>query len=191
MNFTSTHDISRAINIFGSNEFQEYSEWAWNTHTEDRNYQKNYQLSQEQYNYGKQVYKAYIFLLTFFPGILSIFYGDEVGLQGLGNLSNRKTFPWNNIDHDLLHFFQKMGTIRREEPFLEEADLNIYDINNNYIMFERKQEEESALITVNRTNNELEIPIPEIYMNPDKIYSIHSDKILTPYGGIALKKTKK
>ena len=35
------------------------------------------------------------------PGNLSIFYGDEVGIQGMGNLSNRKPFSWNNIDNEL------------------------------------------------------------------------------------------
>ena len=29
MNFTSTHDISRAINIFGSYDFDGYRKWAW------------------------------------------------------------------------------------------------------------------------------------------------------------------
>ena len=36
------------------------------------------------------------------PGIFSIFYGDEVGVQGLGNLFNRQPFPWGREDQDLL-----------------------------------------------------------------------------------------
>ena len=38
------------------------------------------------------------------PGILSIFYGDEVGVEGLGNLANRKTYPWGKEDKSLLEF---------------------------------------------------------------------------------------
>ena len=89
MNFTSTHDISRPINIFGSKEFSEYSEWAWNVIHEDYNYLNNYQMSQEEYDKGKEIFMTYLFCLNFMPGILSIFYGDEAGVMGLGNLLNR------------------------------------------------------------------------------------------------------
>ena len=42
MNFTSTHDISRIINILGSYDFNEYSEWSWNLRSDDRYWQNNY-----------------------------------------------------------------------------------------------------------------------------------------------------
>ena len=54
---------------------------------------------------------------------LSIFYGDEIGMEGIGNLANRKPFTWNHMDKKLLYFFRKMGLIRQKEQFLTEADL--------------------------------------------------------------------
>ena len=144
MNFTSTHDITRAINLFGCDEFRRFNSWAWDLYNENRDYQRNYRLSKEQYEYGKQLYKSYIYFLTFFPGILSIFYGDEVGLQGLGNLANRRPFPWGKEDKDLLAFFRYMGSIRQKEQFLRTADIDVYDINDRYILFERKAKELDA-----------------------------------------------
>ena len=190
MNFTSTHDISRAINIFSTNDFQEYGEWAWNPIKNDLNWCKNYNLTEEQYNNGKEIYKAYIFALTFLPGILSIFYGDEVGLQGIGNLANRKPFPWNNIDLDLLNYFKYIGSIRKQEKFLEQADLNIIDINKDYFMFERINQDEKALIAINRTNQEKDFQVPTSYQDTKKVYTLKKSKKgnLTPYGAIALKK---
>ena len=102
MNFTSTHDITRAINIFGTDEFQKEKEWAWDLKNENRDYQKNYKMTEEQYSLGKKIYLSYIYALAFLPGNLSIFYGDEIGMQGLGNLANRRPFTWNNIDNELL-----------------------------------------------------------------------------------------
>jgi glycosidase len=135
MNFTSTHDISRAINIFATNDFNGYSEWAWNLNNNNLEWCKNFKLTLQQYKNGKDILRAYTFALTFLPGILSIFYGDEVGLQGIGNLANRKPFPWDKEDNDLLEHFKYLGDIRNEEKFLEEADLNIVDINSNYLSF--------------------------------------------------------
>jgi len=190
MNFTSTHDISRAINIFSTYDFQEYGEWAWDVINNDLNRFKNFTLTQEQYEQGKQIYKAYIFTLTFIPGILSIFYGDEIGIQGLGNLANRKPFPWGYEDIDLLNFFKYIGNIRKLEPFLSEAGLNILDITKDYFMFERYTKQDRALITVNGTNEDKEIYIPKEYQHKKKVYTLNNshEHHLTPYGGVVIKK---
>ena len=190
MNFTSTHDISRAINIFSTNDFNQYGEWAWNLLKDDLNWCKNFNLTNLRYQQGKELYKAYIYTLTFMPGILSIFYGDEIGIQGIGNLANRKPYPWNKQDIDLLNYFKYIGHIRKEEDFLQEAELHILDINKDYLMFERYTKDDSALITVNRTNEEKEFHIPREYQNKRKVYSLNKSKegYLSPYGGITIKK---
>ena len=193
MNFTSTHDITRAINIFASNKFDEYAEWAWNLKNNNLDWCKNFKLGEEEYKRGSEIYKAYVFTLTFMPGILSIFYGDEVGLQGMGNLLNRKTFPWTKEDLKLLEYFRYIGKIRNKETFLEQADLNILDINKQYMMFERLNELDKALIVVNRTNNEVNLNIPCFYEKEEPTYSLNKSKtkILTPYGGVMIKKNIK
>ena len=189
MNFTSTHDISRAINIFSTYDFQEYGEWAWNPNRSDLDWCKQFRLTKEQYEYGKEVYKAYIFALTFMPGILSIFYGDEVGVQGLGNLANRKPFPWGKEDLELLNFFRYIGMIRKEEPFLQQANLEILDINKDYFMFERHNQQERALITISRSNQETDFIIPKEYQYKQKLYTLKKSRegYLAPHGGIVIK----
>ncbi|MDE5888840.1 MAG: hypothetical protein K2H20_02345, partial [Bacilli bacterium] len=190
MNFTSTHDISRAINIFSTYDFQEYGEWAWNLINSDLDWCRNFKLSPEQYKYGRDVYEAYVFALAFMPGILSIFYGDEVGLQGMGNLANRKPYSWGHRDKKLLEFFRYIGKIRNGESFLKEADLNILDINKDYFMFERLGEEEQVLVTVNRTGDEKRFAIPSEYEKTDSgIYTLKKSLpgSLSPYGAAAVK----
>ena len=190
MNFTSTHDLSRAINLFAVNEFKRYDGWAWDLYGDDRLYQKNFKLTKEQYEYGKKVYMSYIYMLTFYPGILSIFYGDEVGLEGLGNLANRRTYPWGREDKELLEFFRKIGQIRNTESFLETADLNIYDINNDYLLFERSNTDDEALIVVNRSDNMINTPIPEKYRNGIELYPLgnSNNRNIDSHGGLVLKK---
>ncbi len=190
MNFTSTHDISRAINIFATDEFNPSSEWVWDPKNTDRSYQEKYHISKEDYERGKDLYKAYLFSLAFLPGNLSIFYGDEVGLEGLGNLENRRTFPWDDMDVELLVFFRKIGEIRRREKFLEKAELKVRNIQPNHFMFERILDDEKMLITVNRTDKKGFLLVPPEYEYPDYAYTLNESKIdyLNPYGGIAIKK---
>lgn len=191
MNFTSTHDISRAINIFATDDFLKYSEWAWNTIRSDLDWYRNYRLTPEQYKRGRDIFQAYIFILTFMPGILSIFYGDEVGAQGIGNLANRCPYPWESRDKKLLEYFRYIGRIRTDEEFLRNANLNVYDINKNYYMFERVNNDEKVLVTVNRTDQELDYPVPGEYeLGTNGIYTLKKSipGHLNPYGGVAIKK---
>lgn len=193
MNFTSTHDISRAINIFATYDFQEYGEWAWNPNCNDLEWCRNFKLTPEQYKYGRAVYEAYVFALAFMPGILSIFYGDEVGLQGIGNLANRKTYPWGYRDKKLLEFFRYIGKMRSNEGFLKEAELNIFDITRDYLMFERESEEEKVLVTVNRTGEDKRFAMPGEYEKTDSgIYVLKKSMPghLSPYGAVAVKSKK-
>ena len=189
MNFTSTHDISRPLDIFGLDNFSPYSEWAWNPNRNDIEFLKKVKLNSEEYEHGKEIYKAFVFILNFMPGILSIFYGDEAGIEGLGNLANRKTYPWGKEDKDLVEYFRELGRIRNEELFLEDAKLNIIDINYEYIMFERIKNNEKMLIIVNRTGDVKTFNIPKEYENSAKVYTLNksSKGILNPYGAISIK----
>ena len=190
MNFTSTHDISRPIDVFGSNEFTPFSEWAWNPKCSDVEFCKNFKLSLSEYENGKDMYKAFVFALCFMPGIFSIFYGDEVGVGGLGNLANRKPFPWENKDRDLLSFFRNITNFRVNEKFLELANLNVLDINNNYFMYERILNDEKDLFVVNRTYSYQGFSLPKEYEDGEVVFSLKNSKrkSLAPYGGIILRK---
>ena len=190
MNFTSTHDITRAINIFGTKEFQYSGEWAWDLNNQDLNWQKNYKMSPEEVKKGKEVLKTYLYTLTFMPGILSIFYGDEAGLEGMGNLANRKPYPWNHQDQELISFYQQLGAIRKKEKFLETANFDIVDLNENYLMFKRKKGREEALITINRTNNKISYNPPKSFQSPDTTYRLKdsNEHELDSHGAFVLKK---
>ena len=192
MNFTSTHDISRLITFFGSKkEFAPHTEWCWDAlKKDDRAYCDRFKLTKEEYERGKEILKSHITTLAFMPGILSIFYGDEAGVDGLGNLSNRKTFPWGNEDQDLVEFFTSIGKVRLNNKFLEQAELNMLKVNRDYLMFERTTNNESAIIAVNRTDQNQPIELPEEYQDKEIIYTLKkSTKTrLSPYGAIAIKK---
>ena len=57
-------------------------------------------------------------------------------------------------------------------------------------MFERYTNQDRALITINRTNEEKDFYIPKEYRNKRKVYTLNKSKegYLSPYGGITIKK---
>ena len=190
MNFTSTHDISRAIEIFGCNVFQQYGEWAWNLQNDSLEWIRTHKMSREEYKYGKMVYKSYVVSLAFLPGIFSIFYGDEVGLQGIGNLANRAPYPWNHKDKDLLSFFEKIGKVRKQELFLRKAEIKIVKIDDEQFIYERYDKKHKILVAASRTHRKSNLNLPDEYKNAEIIFKIKESnkQQLSPFGAIAIKK---
>lgn len=192
MNFTSTHDISRILNILGEDNFKADGEWIWDLKEHcDLIWQKNAkQLGGANYRRAKKLLKVYLIILAFIPGILTIFYGDEAGTQGIGNLLNRKTYPWKKRDKDLVNFVRKLLKLRNKLEFLREANLTNYIVTTNLIYLERKCNNEVILVVVNRSNNTEKPDIPKEYEMAETIYTTHNstkDKI-TPFGAVVLKK---
>ena len=190
MNFTSTHDISRIIEIFGCNAFQQYGEWAWNLQDDNLEWIRSHKMSREEYKYGKMVYKSYAISLAFLPGIFSIFYGDEIGVQGIGNLANRASYPWNHRDKDLLKFFRALGKIRKQEKFLKDAETKILKINNEQFIFERYDKNSKMLIIASRTHLTSRVNLPEEYKNSKILFKVKgcNEMLLSPFGAIVVKK---
>ena len=192
MNFTSTHDISRGINLFTDKDvFKKDGEWVWNLKNEGLEYLNSLNLTKEEYEKAKKIYMTYIFTLCFLPGNLSIFYGDEAGITGYGNLLNRKSYPWDMEDKDLVNYFKYIGNIRNNEKELETAKIKIRDINYDYFSFERENCNNSYIIVVNRTDKDKYFLVPPEYNNSKcKIYTLNNSRpgYLTPNGGVAIKK---
>lgn len=192
MNFTSTHDISRAIEIFGCNIFNQYAQWGWNLVKEKDNIDwiKQHKMTRDEYKYGKMTYKSYCVALAFLPGIFSIFYGDEVGIKGVGNLANRAPYPWKYRDKDLMKYFRKLGKIRKQEQFLRTAEFRKIKIDHDQFVFERYNENESILVFVSRTHLSTKVDLPQEYKNAKIVFALKgcTKEQLQPYGAIAVKK---
>ena len=187
MNFTSTHDISRAIEIFGTNLFQQNGEWAWNLLDDSLGAVRAHQMSEKEYYYGKMILMSYITVLAFLPGIFSIFYGDEVGIQGIGNLANRAPFPWGKEDQDLLDFFKKILQIRHNETFLKTANFEVIEITPEYFCFERYDENNKIIVIASRSHHVVDLD--KKYRDYELIYSLNccSKNILSPYGALVFR----
>ncbi len=86
------------------------------------------------------------------PGVPLICYGDEAELKGGKEPDNRKSYPWEEENKELIKFYQKLTSIRNNENGLKKGDLNILDTENDVLAFERNYENEKIIILVNISN---------------------------------------
>ncbi len=103
MTLLGSHDTVRAINVL-SGAIQPGSK-------EER---KKYRLTKDEYNLGKKRLLAAASLQFFLPGVPSVYYGDEVGMQGFEDPFNRRTFPWDNMDTEILAHYRRLGALRNK-----------------------------------------------------------------------------
>jgi len=88
-----------------------------------------------------------------YPGVPSIFAGDELGLEGSWGEDSRRTIDWENTaswDHTLLEEVKKLIAIRRERDALINGGLRWIHVDEDSFAFFRESKRETLLIFISR-----------------------------------------
>ncbi len=127
MNLLSTHDTERIISLLGAGK----KDGAPNS------YLATFKMDADEYSHGKaKLLLAYTALATL-PGIPSVFYGDEVGLEGYKDPFNRRPFPWGREDKDILAHYRTIGQIRRKNSVYKDGDFRLLRLDSDNLIFAR------------------------------------------------------
>lgn len=188
MNSLSTHDITRAITTLCADGIQNNKyNWVWDV-PYSRNWQYEHdEIDDNKYKKAKKMLEVAATIQYFLPGNPCIYYGDEIGMYGYKDPFNRKCFTWDKIDKDLYKFFVRLGNIRKENSFLSESEINIIQADENLFVFERYNKNNSMLIVVNRTENDIKINIPQKYNYGKYIYgNEYDDSIISGFGKLII-----
>ena len=152
LNFLGTHDTERiltALSGFGGEGLS----------TEEK---MRYKMPREVYEKATRLLRVAYLTLIVMPGIPSIFYGDEAGVEGFGDPYCRKQFPWGREDESLVRYYADAGAFRRSEEILAEGELKLHLIDDETIVLSRDKGEASILLFVNNSENrKLKITVNE------------------------------
>lgn len=148
MNHIGTHDTQRAITLLAGENADGY----------DRKWQHEHNLlSEETYLKGISMMKTASLIQFTLPGVPSIYYGDEAGMQGMKDPFNRACFPWDNINQELYKWYKRLGEIRKGcKAFKEGSFVPVYAAGNA-VAYERTSAENSVLAAVNISEVPVEI----------------------------------
>lgn len=165
MNHIGTHDTARAITRLGCDEeFQG-----------DREKQSVRTLSPDEYNKGKRLLKLAAVLQYTLPGIPSLYYGDEAGLQGFGDPFCRGTYPWGKEDTELVEFYKELGKLRRSTKAFASGEFIPVYANFGEIVYIRQKQDCKVLIAVNRWKEDSFVDIPEEFANKKALFGNSPD----------------
>ena len=103
---------------------------------------------------------AYLVLATL-PGVPTVFYGDEAGLEGYGDPFNRLPFPWKRIEERLYNAYREIGKLRRRNTAYKKGDFRLVLLNSEHLIFARDGEKHSLVTVANRGEKTLSLHLPQ------------------------------
>lgn len=178
MNSLGTHDTVRIINALSDVRAHGWS----------KTHKLGYKLPDSEYEKAKKkLYLASVLQFTL-PGIPSIFYGDEAGLQGFDDPINRRPYPWGSEDKEILAHYRKLGRIRRENRAVFSGGFNMRD-ENGLVAYERAGGDDEILIAVNAGADDKTLIINKEYTS---LYNNkeYKDVVDVPGGAFVILKKK-
>ena len=106
----------------------------------------------------KSLFKLAATLLMTFPGVPCIYYGDEVGLQGIGDPACRACMPWDESDwdHSLRNHFKLLIECKRELAPLAKGGLKILRAEGDLLVFARIFAEDLCLVVANSASSPID-----------------------------------
>ena len=97
-----------------------------------------------------------------YPGVPSIYAGDEIGLEGDNGEAGRRTIPWdakNHWDSTFLDSVKQLVALRRTQPALSDGGLRWIEITDDYLLFARESKQQSLIVFISRNGVEVELDL--------------------------------
>ncbi len=150
MNHIGTHDTARILTRLGCEHLPQ-----------SRQEQAQFSLTSQQLQKAKKKLRLAVALQYTLPGVPSIYYGDEIGLQGGKDPFCRAPFNWDSPDAELYEFYKTLGKIRKENAcFINGEFIPLPDSDLGHIAFLRQSKNNTLLICVNRWCDSVNIQLP-------------------------------
>lgn len=158
MNLIGSHDVPRILTILGE---------APDEKSLSESEKSGLRLDINSLEKAIKRLKLLSLIQMTFPGVPSIYYGDEAGLEGFGDPLNRGTYPWCRENHELIGWYKKIIKLRNENDFLRTGKWisihpndDVYGyirlIENSQDVFGEPKKNGAALILINR-NDSIEV----------------------------------
>lgn len=160
MNHIGTHDTARILTQLGRPAGAEG----------DRAWQSRFLLNAEEKARGKRLLKLASVLQYTLPGVPSLYYGDEAGMEGFGDPFCRAGYPWGREDKDLLAHYRTLGSFRRTHPAFQKGEFIPLHGELGHIAYLRESHEEVILVAVNRWCDPVTLSTPDRFEKAQCIY---------------------
>ena len=140
MNHIGTHDTERILTALGGEP----------TGGRGRAWQSGKRMNENELWQAKKLLYIAALLQYTLPGIPSLYYGDEAGMEGYGDPFCRGFYPWGKEDNYLVDFYKRLGQFRRSSDAFIDGDFIPVSSGAGHFAFIRRGKTEEVLVCANR-----------------------------------------
>ncbi len=141
MNLLGTHDTVRILTELAELPVDGYTNAQL----------RNLRMDNVRRAFAEKRLSALYTVIATLPGIPSVFYGDEAGLEGFNDPFNRMPYPWGKESKQLLSHYQKVGAIRRSECVYENGAFKLLLLTPELLIFKREIGNDSLITVFNNS----------------------------------------
>jgi alpha-glucosidase len=127
----------------------------------------------------KKLHLTAMTLLLTYPGVPSIFAGDEIGLEGSSGEDSRRTFNWedqSSWDTTFLGEVKKLISIRKKQDAFINGGLRWVLVEDDCLAFLRESKKETILVFISRKAVKTSIDLNKLeYVVKESLYGISGD----------------
>lgn len=139
MNMLSTHDTERILSLL-SPEPPPHGKCE----------QAGYRMTEGAREEAYRRLRIATFLQMTLPGMPSVYYGDEIGTEGLSDPFCRECFDWSRTEsNDFLRWFRSLAEIRSQSATLRLGNVSVSNPSGGVIRLERRLGKELLIAYTN------------------------------------------
>lgn len=128
---------------------------------------------------------ATLFQMTY-PGAPSIYYGDEIGMEGEHDPGCRGAFPWDerSWDQNLRKYVQRCIALRKAHPALSRGDFRLFAAQG-VVAYGRRLGSDTLLVLLNAAQQPVRVDLTlDGYFDQDTLlHDLWGDAVLPVEGG--------
>ncbi len=145
MNILSTHDTFRLLSAVADKDVSDLTKTQMSKTS----------LSKEEYETALKRVKIATLLQFTLCGIPSIYYGDEIGMQGYSDPLNRQTYKWDDVNTEILEWYKFLCKLRTDYSAFEKGEYTELFADSGCIVYKRADDISEILVAVNTGDKEI------------------------------------
>ncbi len=140
MNLLGTHDTDRIATVLGGDSAQGVANAVL----------ARKRMTEAQKKTSEKLQRLASVLQYTVYGFPSVFYGDEIGMEGYHDPFCRFPFPWGREQVPLLEHYRRLGRIRRSCTALQGGEFEVLFTEGGKLIFRRADQQSELLVLVFR-----------------------------------------
>lgn len=111
----------------------------------------------------ESVYREAAVIQMTWPGAPTLYYGDEAGLCGFTDPDNRRTYPWEREDKEMIRFHRELIKMHKELDCLKKGSVIRLADDDNMLSYGRFDGNSAAVVVLNNGDDPMTVRIPVLY----------------------------